>query len=414
MKFGSWFTHTKDFGLNTIAFGIYITMQQLIIMPMLSKESDVLFSKIIFFISIFNIITSVIGDELGNTRLVRASTYKDKNFHGDFHVIILGLIGICLAICVSLNFFVKINWVELLFYILITVLGILRYFSMSYYKMKQRFTEILIVNSLYCLGSTAGIYVGLKEGLLIAPFILGEILSCVYVVLAILRDKDQKITFKITPELPNSIRVYGQLGIVSIISNFMAYLDRIIIYLMLGPTAMAVYYSASTMSKMICLVVNPISVVILAKLTGVSDTGKFKIVSAVIKLIIPSFLIFLVGSVILSYFGVKLLYPNYFDDAVDLLLPIGIATSLSLISFLLKPVIMRFSSIKELLIVQILYAVIFCICMYFFSTWWGIMGYAWASCFAQLFQSLSFSLIVLKSRTSEEEIIDVNLGTGQK
>lgn len=405
MKLRSWFLHLKDFGLNTIAFGIYIMVQQLVIMPMLSKTSNVsTFSKIIFFISIFNIVSSVIGDELGNTRLVRANAYKDKNFFGDFNVILLILIINCLVICVFLNVFIKINWLDLIFYLLITALGIIRYFSMSYYKLKQHFTNILVVNVFYCLGSLAGVYAASKVGFYIAPFLLGEVFSCIYVAIMLLKDEDQKLTFRTTPELYNSMKVYGQLGTVSIISNFMAYMDRIIIYLMLGPTAMAVYYSASAMSKMICLVINPISVVILAKLTSVSDTKKFKIISILIKLLIPLFLIFLIGSVILSYLGVRMLYPDYFDDATNLLLPIGIATSLSLISLLMKPVIMRFSNIKELLFVQILYAIIFCSSMYFFSKWWGIVGYAWAGCLAQLTQSLSFSLMILKSRTVEGEL----------
>jgi len=405
MKLKKWFIHMKDYELNTIAFGLYITMQQLVIMPILSKATDdFTLSKIILFISIFNIICNVIGDELGNTRLVRYNIYKEKRIDGDFHVILLVSMSICFLACIFMNFFLKTRYTILLLYILITLLGIVRYFSITYYKLKQRFANIIIMNATYCLGALVGICFAIRLGFYFAPFLLGEIFSFIYIIIMIFIDSDQRPTLVTTIELNNSIKMFAQLSTVSLLVNSMAYLDRIIIFPMLGSAAMATYYSVTTMSKMLLLIINPISGVILAKLNNVSDAEKRKIISIIVRLLFPVFIIFTIGSIFMSYYGVKLLYVNYISNVNKLLLPIGIATSLSMISFLLKPFIMRFFSTKKFLYINFLYATVFLISIYFFSTRWGIVGFAWASCLAQLVQCLSFSLILIKSCIFMEEI----------
>ena len=57
----------------------------------LNINSDNIYSSIVLYISILNVICNVTGGELGNVRLVRDSDYKEKNVIGDFTRILIML-----------------------------------------------------------------------------------------------------------------------------------------------------------------------------------------------------------------------------------------------------------------------------------------------------------------------------------
>lgn len=69
----------SDMVLNMIGFGIYIISQQILLLPILAKiVDDNIYSSIVLYISILNVICNVTGGELGNVRLIRDSEYKEK------------------------------------------------------------------------------------------------------------------------------------------------------------------------------------------------------------------------------------------------------------------------------------------------------------------------------------------------
>ena len=79
----------SDVILNMIGFGIYIVAQQIFLLPILAKlVNDDIYSNIVLYISILNVICNTTGGELGNVRLVRDSEYKNKN-----------IIGFCFVTC---------------------------------------------------------------------------------------------------------------------------------------------------------------------------------------------------------------------------------------------------------------------------------------------------------------------------
>ena len=56
----------SDMILNMIGFGIYIVSQQILLLPTLSKlVDDNIYSSIVLYISILNVICNVTGGELG-------------------------------------------------------------------------------------------------------------------------------------------------------------------------------------------------------------------------------------------------------------------------------------------------------------------------------------------------------------
>lgn len=165
---------------------------------------------------------------------------------------------------------------------------------------------------------------------------------------------------------------------------------------------MAVYYSTTTMSKLFGYAINPMTGVLLSKLSNVSGSRKDAIINYVLRLYIPAILVLTIGNFFVSYLGVRFLYPQYLSMSIKLLLPISIASSVSTISFVIRPVIMQFFSSKSFLIANLGYAIVFIVSMFLLSNSWGIMGFAWATSLGRISQ-LIFYIFIVKSNQVREE-----------
>lgn len=395
-----WIPHLRDMGVNTIAFGLYIGFQQLVIMPTLSNMSDAAtYSGIIIFLSIFHMTCSVIGEELGNTRMLRRKQYEQRGLKGDFHLILLLLILVSAAGLLIVGSAAGVSAPDLLGYLLIGAMGICRFFSMAGFKMKLRFGYVLYSNLCYLIGALPGLLIARKTEWFLAPFFSGELLASAFVVLTVLRHWEWDVSFKRTPELQNTASMYLRLAAVAIIMNLMLYLDRLIIYPVLGAYAMAVYYAASTTSKLVLSVLNPVSGVILARLSSNGDDRQKRPALLTAKPFLLVFMVFTLCGFLSSYLGVRILYPAYLREALPLLGPIAAATSFGGVSSLLKPLILRFYHMNQFLISNLAYAAVFLVLMLVFSGWWGILGFAYASAAARTLQFASYYFIILRGRS---------------
>lgn len=387
----------KDLGANTIAFALGIVIQQLLVMPILARyASEDVFAEIIFFHSVFNVLCVVLGEELGNVKMIRNDVYETKRLQGDYALILmasLAFVVVCSNVC---YFLFDISYFNLLVCILTLLLGIVRYYCMTSYRLKQQFNVILIINIFYCVGEIVGLVVAIAFHFYFLVFLIGEIvaLTCWMVIRQRNGEKFCKNIFSKTSEMGKTLKAYGGIGGVAIISNGVTYLDRLLVYPLAGASAMNMYYGASSMSKMLSLIVNPFSTFMLAKLVAVRENREEKIIKKCVQIMLPMLLLFIFGSITVTYFGVKIFYPQYFKTAVELLIPIGFATALGLETSLLKPIVMRFYEANKLLFIQMFYALVLIVCMYFFSYRWGMHGFAWATCIGRAIQLFAYFLLL--------------------
>ncbi|MDW7673967.1 MAG: hypothetical protein SCK28_05460 [Bacillota bacterium] len=385
---------------NMASMSIYIFVQQIIIMPYISRNYDQqIFSNVIMFVTLYNIFTVVVGDELGNTRLVRNNKYINNN--SDFTIILFFATLIINIMLLILNSLVDIIDNNLLIIILCTItMGIIRYYMMSYYKIDNEFSRILKLNISYSAGAVFGLWITTYFKLLLLPFLIGELFSIIYII----RSRKWHIEFRnITRsnEFENTRKVFLNLMFVSILINLISYMDRLMILPILGASAMAIYYASSTISKLISLIINPVSGVILAKLSNVSNSYKEKTIFFITRFV-PVIIIFgTVGSVILSYFGVLLLYPMFLTEARQLFIPIGITTSLSSIVYLIKPILIRFFNSRIYTIINLIYAAVFIVSVSIASSKWGITGFVWASTISKFIQ---FSCMIVSIKNEGDGV----------
>lgn len=140
----------SDMILNMIGFGIYIVAQQIVLLPILAKTvDDKIYSSLVLYISILNVICNVTGGELGNVRLVRDSDYKDKGVIGDFTRILITLSPIIAIITFPILIYLKYSILGSVFLVLTILMANVRLYATCFYRLEKKYNNVIIQNLFY-------------------------------------------------------------------------------------------------------------------------------------------------------------------------------------------------------------------------------------------------------------------------
>ena len=390
-KLKSLIKKNQDFILYTLSFILYTFIQQIVLMPYLSKFStSTEYSTIIIFLTIFNILCYSIGDELANTKLITLQKYnKIQNKNGDFNYIFVISTILIIIITTIFSTIYKLNLLNICTIILTFVIGIYRHYILAFFKIQNKYFKILLSFVFYFIGIILGI---LLNNIINSPFIIfmfGELFAFFYYIIVLHKNKIEILQIKKSQIYKNSLAVFLPLFFISLIFNCLNYIDRIIIYPLLGSESMNLYYAATTMSKFSSLIINPLSNIILARLALSSENY-----IDVIKILLKKYLLLLIIiSIVIctsvSYIGVKILYPQYFDNCLNIFIPVGIAMALGIIASILKPVILKYYKTSKFLLLNLIYS-LFIILTIYLSHKFDLAGFAYGIMISKIFLLLGY------------------------
>lgn len=351
----------QDFILYTFSFFIYTFVQQIILMPYLSREcTSTEYSLIIIFLTMFNILCYAIGDELANVKLIRAQFYRElkkDEENSDYNRILFVLFFVVLIFLIFFCKILKFNYITYIYILFTTILGIYRHFILSFFKLSQKYMYILILFVFYFIGSGLGIYINKIIDNYFVIFAIAEIVTFIYYMTLLLTKKIDFniINIKKTKHFKDSLKTFIQLSMIALIFNLLSFIDRLIIYPILGSIAMNQYYVTTTMSKFASLIINPISNILLARLAISKENYVGTIKQFVNKYSILIIIVLSLICILVSFLGVKILYNQYLEECVKLFIPVGIAMAFSLYASILKPFLLKYYKTAKLLILNIIY-----------------------------------------------------------
>lgn len=389
----------SDMVLNMIGFGIYIVAQQILLLPILAKlVNDDIYSTIVLYISILNVVCNVTGGELGNVRLIRDSEYKDKKVIGDFTRILAIISPVIAVIVFPILIYLKYSVFGSLLLIATILMANIRLYATCYYRLEQKYSKVIIQNVCYLIGIiiSLGIFYFYKNIYLL--LLIPELISVIYG----LKNSDLlKMKLAKTVEMLNTVNKFFKLGLVSLLTNLMNYFDKFLIYPMFGAASVAVYYAVNSMTKITSLITNPMSSVILSWVSNSRGEGsRKKIIKMTIFSNVPVILTVTILTIPLTYVALKILYSQYLSEALILIIPISIASGVGTAATLIKSVLLKFSNTNKLVVSYVVYLIIFMICGYSLSKNYGLMGFAIANLISKVVLWISF--IILLTSTKEE------------
>lgn len=390
----------SDMVLNMIGFGIYIIAQQILLLPILAKlVNDEIYSSIVLYISILNVVCNVTGGELGNVRLVRDSIYKEKKVKGDFARILYTISPIIAIIIFPILIYLKYSVIGSILLILTILMANVRLYSTCYYRLEQKYNKVIWQNICYLLGIVISLILFYFYKNIYLLLLIPEIFSIVY---AYKNSDLLEMRMNKTSEMFGTVKKFWKLGLVSFLTNLMNYFDKFLIYPMFGATSIAVYYAVNSMAKITSLITNPMSSVILSWVSKYNDEkSKKKIIKMTLISNIPIILIVTILTIPLTYVALKILYNQYVVDALILIIPIAVTSAIGTAASLIKSVLLKFSNTNKLVFTYIVYLIIFIICGYYFSKTNGLIGFAIANLISRIVLLAMFVWLLIVSKKEE-------------
>lgn len=391
-----------EIGLNTIAFGLVIAVQQILVFPGLSRLTDAAgFSQVILLITLSTIVVNVVGTEASKISLIRSEEYRRRGLPWDTpRLVLVGTVG-ATALLSAAAILAQIPWHLLIQYVAITTLGITRSYATTPDKYLGAFHRVVLVHAVYAVGAIGGLLLVPSTGSPFTPFLLAEALSVVAVLMVRLRHRDVRLTLGRTEEYRATVRPFLALALIALLINCVAYLDRLTITPLIGAGALAVYYSASALSSSLSLLTNPMGNAMLARLGRMSHESRGHLFSRGLLLAVPLVLTFWACSLVIAYFGVVVLYPAHTQAAIPLLPPVSLAAAFSNAVALLSPLLQRFLPMRRLLWFYLPYSLIYLLAATGFSLVWGLQGFAWASALTNALLFLMYLLQIRRTASSD-------------
>lgn len=356
---------------------------------------------IITIMSLFSLLSIPFGNSLNNIRLLKNADYE-KNQKGDFQVILLcSVLANGVALIISSFFLIgDLNIISILLIALIGMSNVFREYIIVAFRIQINYKKILLNNVFLGIGYVFGyaIYSILPFWELI--FICGSVASIIYI---FLNTDIYKEPLRITPMMKNTIFGFVMLFLASILSNLITYVDKIIMFPLMGADTVSIYFSASIFSKIISMGITPISSVMLTYLNKANKSSNRMFVKILIGTVITG-VIGYIACVYLSTPILPILYPEWANESLKLI-PVTSATAMLIgIKAMINPLLMKFCSMKWQLIISIVNITIYLAASLILYNMYGLMGFCYGILGSVLITIIIMIIIYLSKNYKTQKV----------
>lgn len=388
-------TFFVDIFLNTLAFGIYIFSQQIILLPLLAKYTpEAVYAKYLIYISLLNLLCNSVGSQLGVTRQIGVDDQDREEEYFTALTILSTLVGI-----VSIIFLAIIDYgiIEIIVLTTTILLSNRRCYVRYLYRMEGKYQNIIYQNMLYLFGIGVGLLAFYFKVIFWLPMMLAEIATLVY---DLTQRKVSIKPLKYTSGVKNIFKKFSGYNISNLLSNACTLIDKILISPLLGQFNLIVYTVGNTVSKFMALITNPIEDVILTWISKLKNNSS-KIIILAINFSLIMIVVFSVVTVPIIYLVTKILYSQYLVNVKDIMYYLSISGAISFASSMMKSFVVRYSKSIKLVNVYLIHIIVFTVFGYVGVKLYGLTGFVISTIFSRLQLLIAF-IVILKKVLNEK------------
>lgn len=376
---------SKDFAYSIAASIITTGVMQFLVYPELAKIFDsTVYGQLLTTMGLVNTVSVSLGNTLNNTRLIQNNMYHEKGLVGDYNLILIfaNLLGFFVVLILGnilFPFNIKISIMLSVF----TAMLISRSYLIVAYRIKLNFKLNFYCNIAASIGYIIGIFFVKHSNLWPIVFITSELMS----ILFLLYTADlHKEPLRSTSLIYKTVKKYAILILTSLSGNLLIYLDRLIIYPLLGAGFVSTYTTASLFGKTLGIVMTPISGVLL----GYFSQGKSKLTSKnfwiINTIVLLCAILFFITSLPIAPWFTGLLYPTLIEPARQFIVYANIASVINVVASMVQPAVLIYAPTYWQLIKEVLYGIIYIALGILLTRSYGLMGFCVASIIANSFK----------------------------
>lgn len=383
---------SKDFLYNIIASLIFTGVMQVIVYPTLAgRFGSEEYGLILTIMGIVNAVVIALGNSLNNVRLIQNSVYEQEKAEGDFNILLLLSAFSATIIILFLGAYIyKLNYIITSILAVYAGISVIRTYCSVEFRLILDFKKILLGNIFGAVGYIVGTLILSTFQIWVLPFILSEIFYCIYILVAtkIYREK-----YKITCMFKRTVGKYAILIITSFSGTLLTYLDRLIIYPLLGGEAVSIYTVASFFGKTLGIVTIPIAGVML----GYFAQSGFRITNKRFWQINCVTLLgggcFMGMSIIFAPFFTSILYPSVFESAKKYIFIANLAATLGVVCNLTQSSVLKFAPTWLQLVKEAVYGIVYIGVGALLLDKYGLIGFCIAAIMANVMKLFTLYVI---------------------
>lgn len=389
-----WIEHLKskkkfiiDIFINMAGTGISLLILQLLINPILSRVIQAeQYGEMQTTMSIVYLLGGTFGGALSTTRLIREYEYSERGIKADFNLINLGcaLLIVITVPFIELCYFHQINLIEICLTLFVCLLN----YASNYYEVGLRlslnYKAIFINKLLGCIGYFLGFFFFFIFRRWQFVYIGSLGLQSVYLIWK------SRLFFESIRKsylFPKTLHFFEGVWLSSLLSKALTYFDKVILYPMIGGAAVSIYFAANVFGKLIIQVLEPITNVILSYISKDRSverkTWKRSLLTGSLFCIAMYFLCTFLSKPILGVF-----YPQWVNDAVQLLPYATAGLCLTALNNIIHPFVLKTINEKKLVFVNAVVLLCYIICAYVLLKIEGLVGCCQAMIICQLIKLL--------------------------
>ena len=389
-----------DMFINMAAAAIPVAVLNLAVYPLLAANIPTEdYGTLTTCVGLINFVNGIWGSSISFTRLLdKSEGLLKKNYTALLiasmvFAVAMNAVMLWITGCMMAN-------ISVLMLSACVVLIILNNYLIVEYRLILSYRKILLSNVFSSLGYAAGL------GLLALTgygrwewvFLFGYGAAVVY---NLLTTRIWKGPLAVDAALRPLARDTGVLVATSSISGASTYLDKLVIYPILGATAMAYYQTASIVAKIIPMFASAISNVILSYLVKIRAISKKTYWLYLLALGLCSALGILACDLVVPPV-IRLLYPAFYESCVGIIPFANVIAILQMFYSFVFPLSLRYAKRDRQFLIQLGRLVPYLILAFALIRSRGLTGFCYATIISQLVQIAVVVLISLRSLGREE------------
>ena len=381
-----------DFSYNLLSSFLATGVLQIVVYPVLARVFDAsAYGILLTVMGIVNTISVSVGNTLNNTRLIQNADYEEKGECGDFNLIILctSIIGAIAIWIIGKSMFGLSAITNGLMFVLVFLMAIRAYYIVAF-RIVLDFKSNFICNVCVSVGYLVGIIAVLMTKQWPLVFIFSEIGGLIW----IYRNTSlHKEPYKLTQLFKPTMSKFVMLFIVAVSTNVMLYLDRMVIFPILGSDSVSIYTVAVFFGKTLGIVMTPIASVLLGYFSQKDYKMDLKHFWQTNAIVLITAVVFMLFSVVAAPIATKILYPTFYVQARPYIFYANLAAVIGVVASMAQPAILKFAPTYWQLIKEVIYAVCYLGLGGILLNKYGLMGFCIASILANLTKLIILYLI---------------------
>lgn len=366
-----------DFLYTVGAVIILNIVQQLIIQPLINRlEGPEFLGDVLYYMGLTYYFSQKFGAVLGHQRLLHKN---DADLHNSDYLAMFWMYAAISFLIGGIDAYQRTHSPAFaLAMAVFMVLCQMRYYAQVEFRITVNFKGYLIYFIILSAGYVLGLIIFLFWRQWLVVFVIGEFAAVMYVV-----KKGTVLRFDGISSQLKKLIIPTSLLVFSFLLSGTEFLDRLLIKPIMGSLAVTEYYAISLTSRIVHLLVNPISALMLSYMadreTSTIDLKGFK---KIILLCLPLFFVVTLMCCLVTPLVVHILYPNLEASVSSLNIITNVGSIMGFAADLLLVFLLAESTLNSQLMIRGAYFVVYIVLSIWLTRMNGLLGYSNALIFS--------------------------------